>query len=163
MATFPTSVKSFSSADQVLDKETALRLSIDETQAEVKAIETAFASIGATAVTATGIEINALCDLDAIQAITTNVAISVKNGIATLAGTGARAVTLAAPTTGTDDNKMLTVYALTAETHAITITGSAGATATDVATFAGAVGNSITLRAYAAKWYTAGVSGVTVA
>lgn len=162
MATFPTSVKTFSNADQDLDKETALRLSMAETQAEVTAIETALAGLGSTAVTATGAEINNHCDLDTLQAITTDVAISIKNGIVTLAGDGARAVTLAAPA-ATDNGKRLTVYSLSAEAHAITITGSAGGTATDVATYAGAVGNSITLVAYGSKWYTAGVSGVTVA
>ena len=161
-ASFPSSVKSFSSAETNVDKLIALRASINETQAEVVAVETALAALGSTALTATGAEINNVCDLDAIQAITTDIAITVKNGIVTLAGAGARAVTLAAPAAG-DNGKTLTVYSLTAETHAITITGSPGGADDNVATFANAIGNSITLRAYGQKWYVVGAMGVDVA
>jgi hypothetical protein len=67
---------------------------------------------------------------------------------------------LAAPAAG-DNGKTLTVYSLTAQAHTVTVTGSAGGTAEDVYTYGAAIGNAVTFRAYAEKWYCAGVHGVT--
>jgi len=156
-ASYPTSVKEFSHAENKLDKITALKTMVLEIQAEVAALETATVGL-----TATGVEINNHCDLDTLQAMTEDGAITIKNGIVTLDKAGVLAATLAAPAAG-DNGKTLTVYSLSAQAHTVTITGSAGGTATDVATFGAAIGNCITLRAYGEKWYNAGVLGVTVA
>lgn len=105
------------------------------------------------------VETNLLCST---QALTADGAITIKAGIVTLSKASALAATLAAPAAA-DNGKILTVYSLTAQAHTVTITGSAGATATDVATFGAAIGNCITLRAYGQKWYNMGALGVTVA
>jgi hypothetical protein len=83
-------------------------------------------------------------------------AITLKNGVVWLARAGAiAAATLAAPTAGDDDNKILHIIATTAFAHTVTITGGlsgAGAGA-DVGTFGGAVGDRLSLVAYNGVWY----------
>lgn len=119
--------------------------------------------IAGTAITATAAELN-LND-KAVQAMTGDGAITIKNGIVTLSKAGVLAATLADPTATTDDYKRLVISALTAQAHTVTIAGglAGGAAATNVATFGGAIGNSVELIAYNGKWHCAGVSGVTFA
>ncbi len=65
------------------------------------------------------------------------------------------AITLAAPTSGTDDGLFITVTSSTAFAHTITATGLfvTGAANVNVFTFPATAGGSITLMAYAGKWY----------
>jgi hypothetical protein len=77
---------------------------------------------------------------------------------------GVLADTLAAPVTGTDDGKIITVTSATANAHTITATGllqtGAGANA-NLATFAAQPGAGLTLMAYQAKWYVLASVGIT--
>lgn len=87
-------------------------------------------------------------------------AITIKDGFVFLTKAGVAAMTLADPTAITDDGKELTVIALTANAHTVTIAGGlngAGAGA-DVGTFGGAVGDRFSVVAYNGKWYAAGVN-----
>ena len=67
---------------------------------------------------------------------------------------GVAAMTLAAPTAGVDDYKVIVVTSATANAHTITATNllNTGAAANDVATFANVAGASVTLMAYNALW-----------
>lgn len=158
-ASFPTSVANFPRNNTNIGDMTT---QLDSLYDEVEAIETKLGALGATALTATGAEINATCDLDTLQAMTEDGAITIKNGIVTLNKGSALAATLAAPVAA-DNGKMLTIYSLTAQAHTVTITGSPASTGDDVATFTNTIGNSITLRAYNLKWYVMGALGVDVA
>lgn len=158
-ASFPTSVVNFTRNNSNLGDMTA---NLDAIYDEVEAVETKLGALGATALTATGVEINNHCDLDTLQAMTDDGAISIKNGIVTLSKGSAIAATLAAPAAG-DNGKILTVYSLTAQAHTVTVTGSPATTGDDVATFTNTIGNSITWRAYNQKWYVMGALGVDVA
>lgn len=87
-------------------------------------------------------------------------AITIKDGFVFLTKAGVAAMTLADPTAGTDDGKELTIIALTANAHTVTIAGGlngAGAGA-DVGTFGGAVGDRVSVVAYNGKWYSSGVN-----
>lgn len=66
----------------------------------------------------------------------------------------AAALTLAAPTTVTDDGLVITITSNTAFAHVLTATGllQVGTVKTDVATFPAFAGGSLTLMAYGAKW-----------
>lgn len=99
------------------------------------------------------------------QAMTANGAINITNGVVTLNKAGVLAATLAAPTDVTDDHKELVVVSLSAQAHTVTHTpGFSGAGAgKDVATFGGAVGDSITLVAFNGAWHVKALNGVTVA
>ncbi len=68
----------------------------------------------------------------------------------------AAAITLGAPTTGIDDGVEITFISGSDYAHVITGTDlvMCGATANDTITFAAKAGASVTLVAYAAKWYT---------
>lgn len=95
-----------------------------------------------------------------VEAAATNGAIAIKDGFVVLTKAGIAAMTLAAPTAGTDDGKELTVIALTANAHTVTIAGGlngAGASA-DVGTFGGAVGDRFSVVAYNGVWYASGVN-----
>lgn len=86
------------------------------------------------------------------------------NYVVTKAGTDA--MTLAAPTAGTDDGAILTVTSATANAHTITATGLINNGTTggphNTATFAAFSGASITLMAYNALWYVLGSVNVTI-
>jgi hypothetical protein len=84
---------------------------------------------------------------------TTSAAITEKQGLVRLGGSGARAMTLADPTTGTDDGKRLTLLASTAAAHVITVTGGIGAGTNNTLTLGGAVGDMAELEAIAGKWF----------
>ncbi len=91
-------------------------------------------------------------------------AIGIKAGTVWITKASAAALTLAAPTAGTDDNKRLEIISTTAQAHTVTIAGGvAGAgAAADVATFGAAVNNRITLKAYNGAWYSSGGAAVGV-
>lgn len=83
-------------------------------------------------------------------------AITLKSGLVVLSRSGgAAAATLAAPTAGDDDGKILTVIATTAQAHTLTIANGlsgVGASA-DVGTFGGAIADRVVLQAYNGAWY----------
>lgn len=171
-ASFPTSVAKLANNNDYTGN---VATQINALNDEIEAVETALKgtlaagkisttelTIGSTVVSATGVEINNHCDLDTLQAMTADGAITIKNGIVTLDKAGALAATLAAPAAG-DNGKMLTIYSLTAQAHTVTIAGSPASTSDDVATWTNQIGNSLTLRAYGQKWYVVGAMGVDVA
>lgn len=95
-----------------------------------------------------------------VQVGSANGAITIKDGYVVLTKAGVAAMTLADPTATTDDGKELTVIALTANAHTVTIASGlngAGAGA-DVGTFGGAVGDRFSVVAYNGKWYASGVN-----
>lgn len=76
---------------------------------------------------------------------------------------GVAAMTLAAPTTVTDDGKILWITSSTAQAHTVTATGllGTGTASTDVATFAARAGSGVVLMAYGAKWLVVASVGIT--
>jgi hypothetical protein len=84
---------------------------------------------------------------------TTSAAISEKQGLVRLGGSGACAMTLADPTTVTDDGKRLTLMASTGAAHVITVTGGIGAGTNNTITLGGAIGDMAELEAIAGKWF----------
>lgn len=93
-------------------------------------------------------------------------AISVKTGIVFITKGTAAALTLAAPTAGTDDGKELTIMSTTAAAHTVTNSSpgfNAGGAGKDVATFAAAIGNNMVLSAYQGTWYVVSQVGITLA
>lgn len=93
-------------------------------------------------------------------------AISVKQGVVMITKATAAALTLAAPTAGTDDGKILRIVAAAAAAHTVTQTtpGYNGAsTSGDVATYGVAVGNAMELVAYNGVWHAINLTGVTIA
>ena len=95
-----------------------------------------------------------------VQVASANGAITIKDGFVMLTKAGVAAMTLAAPTAGTDDGKELTIIATTGNAHTVTIAGGlngAGASA-DVGTFGGAVGDRFSIVAYNGAWYASGVN-----
>lgn len=99
------------------------------------------------------------------QAITGDGAITVKDGYVVLSKGSAAAITLAAPTSGTDDGAVLRVVAISAQAHVIT-SGTDGFNAkgsSGTATFGGAIGDSVTLIANGGHWYTLSKTNVTIA
>lgn len=90
-----------------------------------------------------------------IQVASVDGAITIKAGIVIITKAGVAALTLAAPTAGTDDGKVLYIDSLTANAHTVTLAGGlrgAGASA-DVGTFGAAAGNGIVFYAYNGAWY----------
>lgn len=85
--------------------------------------------------------------------ITANGAIPSKQGVVRLAGSGALAVSIADPTSGTDDGKRVTIMATAAHAHVITVTGGIGAGTNNTITLGGAVGDMTELEAIAGKWF----------
>ncbi len=75
----------------------------------------------------------------------------------------AQALTLAAPTAGTDDGIEIIVSSTTAFAHTITATGllQTGTAAVNVATFAAQAGAGVTLMAYNGKWIVQAAVGIT--
>lgn len=76
---------------------------------------------------------------------------------------GVDAMTLAAPTVGTDDNLSLAVYSDTTNAHTITATSllANGTALKTTATFAAFRGAGLLLRAYNGVWQVVGSTGVT--
>lgn len=105
--------------------------------------------------------------MNALQVVSSAGAITIKDGTVIITGGSATAATLAAPTAGTDDGKTLNIIAGTAQAHTVTQAApgfnSAGA-AGDVATFGGAIGDSLCVVAYNGAWLLkGGLRNVTIA
>ena len=82
-------------------------------------------------------------------------------GLVTIAGTGALAVTLAAPAR---NGVTLTIVATAAQAHTVTYTTGfgAGGSSLDVATFGGAIGDSMTIVSANGTWYIVNLLNVTI-
>jgi hypothetical protein len=95
-----------------------------------------------------------------------NGAIAAKSGVVMITKGTAAAMTLAAPTAGTDDGKVLLIVAATAAAHTVTQTtpgfNNAGASG-DVATFGGAIGDNLQIVAYNGRWHVLSLRNVTLA
>jgi len=121
--------------------------------------------LAGTLVTESAAELN-LVD-NSYQLLVADGAITVKNGVCVISKTvpGVVAATLADPTDVTDNFKRLTIINGTA--HASTVTSASsfggGGAGEDVATFSGAVGDTLNLIAYGGKWYITGVHQCTIA
>lgn len=90
-----------------------------------------------------------------LQTITGDGAITIKHGVVRLTKGSAAAITLAAPTAGTDDGKQLWIISNTAFVHTVTIANGlkgAGVSA-DVGTFTAAVDNGFGLYADNGAWW----------
>lgn len=76
---------------------------------------------------------------------------------------GVAAMTLAAPTAGTDDGITISIKSSTAFAHTLTATGllQTGSANANVATFAAFAGAGLTLRAYNGKWLVLTQVGIT--
>ena len=133
-------------------------------------------TIGGVEVTASAAELNTLDGVTAstaelnlndkeAQTLSADGAITIKNGTVKVTKAGVAAMTLANPTDVTDDNKELTILSTTAQAHTLTVTGGFGngSTGEDVATFSGAIGDNITLKAMGGYWYIVGSHQVSVA
>jgi hypothetical protein len=78
----------------------------------------------------------------------------------------AAALTIAAPTAGTHDGVTIDIISTTAQAHTVTATTigfNAGGAASDVGTFATAIGNGLRIQAYQGEWYVLNNIGVTLA
>ena len=76
---------------------------------------------------------------------------------------GVDAMTLAAPTAGTDDGITITISSNTANAHTLTATGllQTGTASVNVATFAAQKGAGLTLQAFQGKWMVMSAVGIT--
>lgn len=101
-----------------------------------------------------------------LKAYSASGAIAEKNGTVFLTKAGVAAMTLSAPTATSDDNKQLTIISTTAQAHTVNQASpgfNSGGAASDVATFGGAIGDSISLVAYQGVWYVESKTNVTLA
>jgi hypothetical protein len=98
---------------------------------------------------------------DNVSAALVDGAIAIKTGTVAITKAGVAALTLAAPTATTDDGKVLTIIATTANAHTVT-TPAAKLNGLHIATFGGAVGDSLVLEAYQGVWYTRSARNVVV-
>lgn len=100
------------------------------------------------------------------QVIPGDGAVTIKAGVCVLTKGSAAAITLAAPTSGTDDFKRLTIISATAFAHTVTQTSpgfDGGGAASDVGTYTAAKGNNIVAIAYQGTWYVQSLRNVTLA
>jgi hypothetical protein len=121
--------------------------------------------VAGTTVSATAAELNR--NDFGYQLLVADGAITVKNGICKIAKTvaGAVAATLADPTDVDDDFKRLLIISNQAQANTVTSASSfgGGGGGEDVATFSGAIGDSLELVAHGGKWYVAGSHQCTIA
>lgn len=100
------------------------------------------------------------------QLLVADGAITIKEGICRIAKTaaGVVAATLADPTATTDDYKRLTIISFQAQANTVTSASSfgGGGAGEDVATFSGAIGDSLSLVAYQGVWYVTGTHQCTL-
>jgi len=98
------------------------------------------------------------------EEMTANGAVPINHGLVWLNKDGVLAATITSPPVAMNGAE-LTILALTANAHTVTYSttgfNSAG-TAGDVATFGGAVGDAMTIRAVAGVWYTVSLLNVTL-
>lgn len=101
-----------------------------------------------------------------IQVASADGAITIKSGNVFITKATAAALTLAAPTAGTDDGKTLTIIDTYGAAHTVTQTTpgfNAGSTSSDVGTFGGAKGDGLVLLAYQGVWLVVNNVNVTLA
>lgn len=116
-----------------------------------------------------GVTIDGLLVKDGIvgtrQAITGDGAITVQNANVYLSKGSAAAITIVAPTAGTQDGLRITVIAATAQAHVITCAtdGFNAKGASGTLTFGGAIGDSVTIVADTGHWYATARVNVTPA
>lgn len=121
------------------------------------------------ATSAAGVTVDGLLIKDgivgAIQALTGDGAITIQNASVFLSKGSAAAITLAAPTNGTHDGRIIRVVAISAQAHVITgsVDGFNAKGSSGTATFGGAIGDSVTFVAYGGHWYTLSLVNVTIA
>lgn len=91
-----------------------------------------------------------------VEAAADSGAITVASKTVYITKATAAALTLVAPTATTEDGIRIVFVATTAAAHTVTATTigfNAGDTASDVATFGGAIGDGLTIEAYQGEWY----------
>lgn len=98
-----------------------------------------------------------------VSTYSANGAITIQDSIVLLSNSPAGAMTLASPTSL--DGVTLTIISTTAYQHTVTCTAgfNNGGTASDVATFGGAVGDSMMIAAAGGIWYVLNLRNVTLA
>lgn len=76
---------------------------------------------------------------------------------------GVAALTLAAPTAGSDDGVTISIISSTAFAHTLTATGllATGSASVNLATFAAFAGAGLSLKAYQGKWLVTASVGIT--
>lgn len=91
-------------------------------------------------------------------------AIDPRESLVLLTEADTSAMTLANPSTELNGH-LMTIMAAAAQAYTLTVTGGfgGGGTGEDVATFSGAIGDSITLRAVNGTWCIVGTHQVTIA
>lgn len=89
-------------------------------------------------------------------------AVTIKKGMGMISKGTAAAMTLAAPTAGTDDGIELTLISTTAAAHTITTPASGINKALHICTFAANIASAVTLRAYNGSWYMQSGVGATI-
>lgn len=94
-------------------------------------------------------------------------AITQKSGLLVVTKATAAALTIADPVATADDGKTLIIVSATAAAHTVSNAAGSGfnggGAASDIGTFAAAIGNGITVVAYQGKWYVVRNVGVTLA
>jgi len=114
-----------------------------------------------------GTQLENVYPMETAQLLVADGAITVKQGVCTIAKTvaGVVAATLADPTDVTDDYKRLVIINGQAQANTVTSASSfgGGGASKDVATFGAAIGNTLELMAFGGKWYVLGNYGVTLA
>jgi len=102
---------------------------------------------------------------EAIQAVSTDTAITIKNGTVLITKSSAATVTLAAPTATTHDGMILNIVSTTAQTHTVANASPGfnnGGSGKDTATFGGAIGDGFVVVAYQGAWYLLTSTNVTL-
>lgn len=94
-------------------------------------------------------------------------AITQKSGVVLIGSGGALTMTLADPIEGSDDGKMLTIVAITAQAHKVDNSAGSGINGgggtVDFLNFGGAIGDSCMLVAYGGVWHAVNLLNVTIA
>jgi hypothetical protein len=88
-----------------------------------------------------------------VKDYTASGAIAEKSGTVTLSGTGAQAMTLANPTSGTDDGKVLRIISKSAHAHTVTMTAAISGGSNHKSTYGGAIGDALVLEALGGAWF----------
>lgn len=105
--------------------------------------------------------------LETVGAIAASGAVSVPGYSRTffITKAGVAAMTIADPTATTHDGLRLTFVSTTAQAHTLTNTTGfgAGGASLDVATWGGAIGDTMVIVAYQGKWYVESTRNVTLA
>jgi hypothetical protein len=96
-----------------------------------------------------------------VELITGDATIGITEGIVLLSKGSAAAITLSAPTTGTDDGKVLHIRSETAQAHVISYAFN-GAAVT-AATLGGAIADGVSVIAYLGVWWVLENVNATIA